>query len=146
MSLQTATTTSRDGIPIIYYWALQPAESQYTGYLLNGISSWNDYAQAPDTGPADDTFNGSDKDDRLFASVGDDTVDGGTDDDWVIGGDGDNSLSGSDGNDTLYGDYVNTHLVTVGSNGAAPVGRCRACPTTASSATTCSTAATVPTR
>lgn len=115
MALETANPTRRGTNDATYYWELGPADTQYTGYLVNGISTWKDYVQAPDTGPVADTINGNDKNDRLYASIGDDTVDGGNDDDWVIGGSGNDTLSGGEGNDRIYGDYTNVPYDTIGS-------------------------------
>ena len=59
------------------------------------------------TGPAHAVFNGTDTDDRVWASEGDDTIRGNDGNDWMQGGDGVDNLIGGLGDDImndLFGD------------------------------------------
>lgn len=111
MTQQTAGATGRYQPAAIYYFDLSTARPEYTGYILNGVTTWNNYGQAPDNGPAVDTFNGNADVDKFFTSIGDDTLIGNNGDDLLVGGSDDDNVSGGDQNDSLYGDYTDRYDV-----------------------------------
>lgn len=51
----------------------------------------------------DDTLDGIDGDDRIYADAGDDVINGGDGNDKLYGNDGDDTIHGNDGNDSLWG-------------------------------------------